>query len=53
MFPPYMKKAPLRLTSNGLWEKNDLNKIEDSIAILRLRERFFATFRVPDIRGNS
>ena len=31
MFPPFMKKAPHRLSSNALWEKNQLKKRTTSL----------------------
>ena len=33
MFPPYMKKAPLKVTSNALWEKIGPPKSEKRMEI--------------------
>ena len=46
-----MKKAPSRLTSNGLCEKLGPPKNEDSIAVWLLFRDFLATFGVLDKGG--
>ena len=46
-FPPYMKKAPLRVDSNARCEKNRPQKTDDSIEVWPLWEGFFVTLRGP------